>query len=60
MASTLKKSSLDRVIDLFKPDVDITLIQENLKLTAEERVRKLEAFMEFMESVQSRGKGNGS
>ena len=33
----------DPVIDAFKRDVDRTLLRENLKLTVEQRIRKMHA-----------------
>jgi hypothetical protein len=55
-ATTTQRSSLDEVIDLFKKDVDYTLIAENLKLTPEERVRRLQKFMEFLEEAHAAGR----
>jgi hypothetical protein len=37
----------DAVIDAYKKDIDRTLIRENLKLTPDERVRKLQSFVEL-------------
>ena len=34
----------DPIIELYKKDVDRTLLRENLKLTPEERFRKAESF----------------
>lgn len=34
----------DLVIEVYKKDVDRSLLRENLKLTAEERLRKAESF----------------
>lgn len=42
----------DSVIEAYKKDVDRTLIRENLKLTPEERLRKLQDFMEFLHGVR--------
>jgi hypothetical protein len=39
----------DPVIELFKKDVDRTLLRENLKLSVDERVRKAESFHESIE-----------
>ena len=36
--------SMDDVINVFKKDVDRTLLRENLKLTVEQRIRKAQAF----------------
>ena len=41
----------DPVIEAYKKDIDRTLIRENLKLTPEERLRKLQAFMEGVEEL---------
>jgi hypothetical protein len=35
----------DPVIEAFKKDIDRTLLRENLKLTHEERLEKLQAFV---------------
>ncbi len=43
----------DPVIEAFKKDVDRTLLRENLKLTPDERVRKLVRFMRSLEEVRS-------
>jgi hypothetical protein len=42
----------DPVIDAFKKDIDRTLIRENLKLTPDERVRKLQDFMKFVDGLR--------
>ena len=42
----------DPVIEAYKKDIDRTLIRENLKLTPEQRLRKLQAFMQFIEELQ--------
>jgi hypothetical protein len=44
--------SPDPVIDAYKKDIDRTLIRENLKLTPEERVRKLQSFVEFARALR--------
>ena len=38
----------DPVIELYKRDVDRTLLRENLRLTPEQRLLKLEDFVKFM------------
>jgi hypothetical protein len=43
----------DPVIDAYKKDIDRTLIRENLKLTPDERVRKLQSFMELVAALRS-------
>lgn len=47
---------MDDEIDAFKKDVDRTLLQENLKLTPEQRILKMIAFMKFLEEVRMAGK----
>jgi hypothetical protein len=42
----------DPVIDAYKKDVDRTLIRENLKLTPDGRVRKLQSFMELVHALR--------
>lgn len=47
---------LDPVIEAYKRDVDRTLIRENLRLTTDERLKKMIAVLRFVEEVrQSRG-----
>jgi hypothetical protein len=40
------------VIEAYKKDVDRTLIRENLKLTADERVKKMIAALRFANEVR--------
>lgn len=42
----------DPVIEAYKKDIDRTLIRENLKLTVDERLRKLVAFMDFVHEIR--------
>ena len=42
----------DPVIEAYKKDVDRTLIRENLKLTPDERVRKMISVLRFVEEVR--------
>jgi hypothetical protein len=42
----------DPVIEAYKKDIDRTLIRENLKLTPEDRLRKLSAFMDFVQELR--------
>lgn len=44
---------MDDVIELFKRDVDRTLLRENLRLTPDERVRKMISVLEFVEELRS-------
>jgi hypothetical protein len=42
----------DPVIDAYKKDIDRTLIRENLKLTPEQRLQKLQSFMELIRGLR--------
>ena len=42
----------DPVIDAYKKDVDRTLIRENLKLTPDSRLRKLQAFINSLQELR--------
>ena len=46
------RSSMDDVIDVYKRDVDRSLLRENLSLTPDERVRKMISVMEFVEELR--------
>jgi hypothetical protein len=46
----------DPVIELYKRDVDRTLLRENLKLTPEERVRKLQDFIALTAALRDAGR----
>jgi hypothetical protein len=52
------RSSLDDIIDLYKKDVDRTLIQENLKLTPAARVELAQAMSEAAEEVRRAGEAS--
>lgn len=41
----------DPVIEAYKQDIDRTLLRENLKLTPDERLRKLQDFMTFVDGL---------
>jgi hypothetical protein len=49
---TTTRSSIDDIIDLYKKDIDRTLIRENLKLTVEQRIRKLMSFLELIDGMR--------
>lgn len=59
MDATVKQSNWlpepDPVIEVYKRDVDRTLIRENLKLTVEERFQKLMRLIEFAEELKKAG-----
>ena len=42
----------DPVIEAYKKDVDRTLIRENLKLTPEQRLLKLQAFINALQELR--------
>lgn len=46
----------DPVIDAYKKDVDRTILRENLKLTVEERVRKLMALQRLAAEATRAGR----
>ena len=49
----------DPVIEAYKKDVDRTLLRENLKLTPEQRLQKLQAFVDFPERLARRAASSG-
>lgn len=46
-------SSLDDIIELYKRDVDVALLDESLRRTVEERIRALEDFERFREELRA-------
>jgi hypothetical protein len=48
--------SMQAIIELYKKDVDRTLIRQNLKLTVEERLLNLQNFIQFTEEFRNAGK----
>ena len=46
----------DPVIDVYKKDIDRTLLRENLKLSVEERFRKFESFARFAAELRESGR----
>jgi hypothetical protein len=53
---TSSESSLDRIIELYKRDVDRTLLREQLRKTPDERVRELVEMERFAESLHEAAK----
>ena len=43
---------VDPVIEVYKKDVDRTILRENLKLTVEERLRKYQSFLKSRSAWQ--------
>ncbi len=50
------RSSIDDVVEVYKRDVDRTLIRENLKKTPTERVQALQELQRFAEELQRAGR----
>jgi len=48
--------SIDEIIEIYKRDVDRTLIRENLRLTPEERLRRLLELQRAADEVRDAGK----
>ncbi len=46
---------MDRVIDAYKRDIDRSLLRENLRLSPEERIRKLAAFVRMADELRRAG-----
>jgi hypothetical protein len=46
----------DPVIEVYKRDVDRTLLRENLKLTVEDRLRNLMRLQRFAEEMRQAGR----
>ncbi|HKD10169.1 MAG TPA: hypothetical protein VKB79_29945 [Bryobacteraceae bacterium] len=48
-----QRSSIDEIIELYKPDVDLTLIDECLKRTVEERLVALQEASAALEELRA-------
>ena len=46
-------NSIDAIIELYKKDVDVTLLDEALRRTVEERIRALDEFEEFRAELRA-------
>lgn len=55
MAFTTTVARIDSVIEDYKKDIDRTLLRENLRLTVEDRFRKLMAMQRFAEELRRAG-----
>ena len=53
---TQRRSSLDDIIELYKKDVDRTLLREQLRKTPDQRVRELVALERFAEDLRRSAK----
>jgi hypothetical protein len=49
-------NSMDLVIEVYKKGIDRTLLRENLKLTVEERLRRLMELQRVAEELQKAGR----
>ena len=45
--------SIEEIIRLYQKDIDVTLIDERLRLTPEERILRAEDFNLFLEQVRA-------
>lgn len=53
------RSSIDDIIELYKKDVDRSLLREALKLTPDQRVRRLVELTRFTETLRQATKKTG-
>jgi hypothetical protein len=53
-ASMASGNSIDDIIELYKRDVDVTLLDECLKLSVEERLQRLQDFSAAIEELRSK------
>ena len=53
---TAGRDSMDDVIEVYKRDIDRTLLRENLKLSVEERFRNLERLQRFAAELRRAGR----
>ncbi len=51
--------SMEQVIAVYKRDLDLTLLCENLKLTPEQRLRNLQQLQRFAEELRRAGRAAG-
>lgn len=48
--------SPDPVVEAYKKDVDVTLLERNLTLTPSERIEQLQRFVSFLAEAQAAGR----
>ena len=53
---SIERSSLDEIIELYKRDVDRTLLREQLRKTPDQRVRELVELERFAEELRRAGR----
>ena len=56
MSEARAANSMDDVIERYKRDIDVTLIEGNLRLTIEERLENLQRLLAFAEELQRAGR----
>ncbi len=49
------RSSIDDIIQIYKLDVDVSLLRENLKLTPDERLRNTARYANFVLQAREAG-----
>jgi len=54
-----ERSSIDDVIDVYKRDVDVSLIVRNLERSVEERLETLMQLQAFIEELRRAGRAAG-
>jgi hypothetical protein len=54
-----ERSSLDDIIEVYKKDVDRSLLREALRLTPEQRLERLYELVRFAEELREAGKRAG-
>jgi hypothetical protein len=47
---------LDRIIEAYKKDIDVTLIRENLRLTVDQRFQQLMKLQQFAQDLRRAGR----
>jgi hypothetical protein len=52
MAEKRPRSSFDVIIDRYKRDIDMTLVEANLRRTVEDRIRELQRLLAFAETLR--------
>jgi hypothetical protein len=60
MSRRNEKFGPDPAIEVYRRDVDRTLIRENLRLSVEERFEKLARLQEFADELRRAGREQGS
>ena len=58
-AASSAVDSMDEVIALYKRDIDVTLLRENLKLTVTERFQNLQELQRFAAELRRAGRAAG-